>query len=55
MDKEQLEIERKVMEAYPITKREQEGCIVETIQNLNYRAILRKRLINELRAAKQKV
>jgi hypothetical protein len=55
MGKELTEIDVKVMEAYPVTQREAEGCIVEFIENQNKRALLRKRLINELRAGKQEV
>ena len=56
LTEEQLkEIDAKVSEAIPKTQREVEGCIVEFISNQNKRALLRKRLINELRADKQKV
>jgi hypothetical protein len=38
-----------VRNEYPITKREYEGCLVEMIENMNKRAILRKRLIREVK------
>jgi hypothetical protein len=44
-----IAIEVRVMNEYPITKREYEGCLVEMIENMNKRAILRKRLIREVK------
>ena len=56
LTEEQLkEIDAQVAEAIPKTQKEIEGCIVEFISNQNKRALLRKRMINDLRAAKQKV